>query len=297
MNKYLLIKFENAGLFYNNIAKQNDFIINTKNDPINTKIVEKRKLKEEDKNDMNIIKKHLVYNLLHTFINKRPVPHNRYVNYKMDQNIINMCKDDIYVKHNLLETNLFTDKNIIYCNEIKKINKCHYNSTSNTILPRWGMIKDYLHFKKDKYEKLIEILKSNFNIDNKIPMVDINRYFTNNTDKMILLKNECIKNKINMSIYNYVIGKRFDLLVVKNGFGFKIHNSSASVHKFKIGDILFKSNYFRFDGHIIVKVNDKFIDEFKKYGKYYTNFMDGGIAKIQSLKFENLLNKSNYIKL
>ena len=297
MNKYLLIKFENAGLFYNNIGKSNDWVINTKNDPINTKIIDRRKIKEEDKDDMNIIRKHLVYNLLHTFINKRPVPHNRYVDYGMNQNIIDMCNDDIYVKHNLLETNLFTDKNIIYCNELKKINKSHYNSNNGSILPRWAIIKDYLHLKKDKYKKIIEILKNNFNIDSNIPMIDVNQYFINNPDKIQIFRDECLKNKINLSIFNYIIGNRFDLSVVKNGYGFRLHNSGVSIQKFKIGDIFLNSNYFIFDGYIIVKVNDQYLEELKKYGKYYTNFMDGGIAKIEKIKTENTLNKSNYIKL
>lgn len=297
MNKYLLIKFENAGLFYNNIGKSKDWVINTKNDPINTKIIDRRKIKEEDKDDMNIIRKHLVYNLLHTFINKRPVPYNRYVNYKMDQNIIDMCNDNIYVKHNLLESNLFTDKNIIYCNELKKLNKSHYNSKNGSILPRWDMLKDYLNLKKNDYKCLIDILKNNFNIDYNIPMININKYFINNPDKIQIFRDECIKNKIKLTVFDYITGKSFSMTPTKNGYGFRLHNSGVSIQKFKIGDIIFNSNYFIFDGYIIVKVNDQYLEEFKKYGKYHTNFMDGGIAKIEKIKMENTLNKSNYIKL
>lgn len=308
MDKYLLIEFKNAGVFYNNFSKINDMVVYSKLDPTqNFKkniVIERRKISEIDRNNLDIIRKHLVKNLLHVFLNKRPVPEYRPVCYNYDDNILNMCDDEIYVKHKFLKTNSLSDNNIDYCIEMKKLNKSQWNSWVVKPYPRWEFINECLQFDKENYYKLISILYEEYNIDiSKNTLMETNKYFIENPEKGKELFDICKLNNLNTSIIKFINGTwaKGDKFSMRNDkFGSRNVTSGISKGKyFEINDKIYyeMSYYFTFDGHLIVKVNDKYLDELDKQGKSYATFLDGGMARIVKIIPEYKINTSDYIKL
>jgi hypothetical protein len=158
-------------------------------------------------------------------------------------------------------------------------NKKDFNQNDITIL------KKYIEF-IEEYKKTINILE-NFNKQlNGDYQENFNNILNSKYDPLIDFYNE-FKNKKNLPSYilNFIM------------FGTSWGGSKSNIYINTINNgISSEKSLFKLNGNIIVKVNDKYINELINSSMCAT-FLDSGLTYIKKIHSESTFNKYNYIHL
>jgi len=282
MNKYLVLRFENAGLFTTN-RNTKDYVFKSRKNGVH------KRVDDQNFNFQEPITIYQISNLIHVLFGERPVPTFRDVFYKPLDYYYNKAgesfiKIDNYKKYN-------KNKNIHeYTNEIVQTKKALWNSYSKIVDINWFIIKKYL--KKNNSDDILEyfISESNriFNIDvRKISSEDLRKLYLldDSKDKDNLI--EYLNNNSKTAVSNYISKSKFDKSeITRNYLNNTIRTNNNGI-----------DNVSYLNGSIYIPINDEDIQKLSKSSSGVCTLLDGGLVYIDSIKEEYEINNIDLIKV
>jgi len=271
MENYLILKFENAGLFRNGkgMKKTKDkvFCVSQKN------ALDRNKFSEFVE---PIVVNH-ISNMIHVLFGERPKSTNRYspydiIQYYYDKALDSYLKIDTYV----------SDKGF-YTSEIVSLNKAVYNSWNPVSYMNWNRVHRLLE--DELYNTFIKELSEilGFNVITKT-FYDVKNILLKTKDVRLdaIFKTlaENGKSPLYMSIYG-------------------ISNQESSINANVRTALTVTSSPFkvtRLCGEIIIPVSDEDIVKLKK-NKGCATLLDGGLVTIKGIKHANMISVKGFKKM
>lgn len=292
MDKCLIIKFKNAGIFVRNnnenvdsATSYNKFYIKTADKVLNCGQVFDR---TKDKIPYGItpvgtLSQKQICNLLHVFMGERPKPSFRDSIIELDNDIVDLSKNCKVKITSLIDEGK-------YISELKQIRKSNYNAYSKTSsriflngkyhnvqgLLYWERIKQYLE--QDLYNEFVNILKNIINDEIlKLPVTKViellnKDYLQNEILQKFLIKCKENKKTVFYNLVNCVLS------------GGKLNAAFNQDERTKLCVVKGIEYINKIDGIIYVPINDNFIARLNN-GTGIATFLEGGFAWIDSIQY------------
>lgn len=255
MNKYLVLKFENATLFKNKRTKDKIFdLLNGNRD---------RKDEQFFKEPITVYQ---ISNMIHVLFGERPVPSLRKVLYSKNDYLFEKAKKSYLKIDNYMRFN-DNKKEFEYTKEIIQTKKAVYNAWNPQSFLNWNRVFKLLE--KDLYDEFLVILKEEFNIS---PKKDIF------IDVVKIIKNS--KNKRLNDFYNK-INK-----MGKTSLTNDINNDTVQINMNPRTTLTVNNGIeyiTKFNGEILVPIDDNDIEKIKN-NKGCATLLDGGLVYIKKIE-------------
>lgn len=276
INKYLLLRFEDAKLF-KTTPYTKDKIHNVFDS------------KNRDRFFNEPITRFQISNLLHVLFNERPVNSRRYNYYKKNDYYYNMGLNS-YLKYD--EGYYVKDKkgNLSKNHrETRSLNSALYNSWKKTTFLNWKMVRVYLG--KENYDWFLESVRNLLNIE----PLDVSFSEIIHKFNKIMKENDLIikeKKKDRIFAANQ---EKPEILFFQELYNRKIAGliylfsdlDSSKVTSSKDTLLLTINSYIdecdTFYGHILVPVNDDDVEHLRNKSKGTATLLDGGFVWIEDL--------------
>jgi hypothetical protein len=284
-NYYLVLKFENAGWFSNDISKGNSF---KKSRPPEDYYKDNGVLKarSEIKKFVEPITAQQISNMIHVLFGERPKPMNRHTFYDK--------KDYLYQKalDSYLIINQYKNDNGLYFSEKIKTKKSHPKPWSNPFLT-WEIFEKYLT--KENFDKFVSLLNDEYKLDyKKVTYISVRKqimsYCAN--EKFIEFFNDM--RKLKKSAFERVIRDPKE-------FSGKMAPSNSELTRHKESDLYYTvfsgvDNIVRLSGKIMVPVSKEDIEILRK-NKGCATLLDGGVVTIEELVGINRVSVNGFTKV
>jgi hypothetical protein len=285
MNGYLLLEFDNAGLF--NINNNSHYKIECKDYVNDINGSNKRNLNYKKFKEPITI--YHIYNMLCVLFGERPKPSLRNTYsclYRIDyiMNIAKKCKLKINdYKYSYINKD---NKNIdVYFNELIKTKKSVHNSFSTNDFVYWERIKHFLD-NEELYSELLNVCRILLNINPlKYTFIEICKLLKNNHLDNILLQNFLVK----LKKYKKT---PLILIIVNNNFSTHYMNKNDKVKITNLNGV--DKNFIKLSGEILVPIDD-FISDKINNGKGCATILDSGIVRIKKKIFIDNYNENDFI--
>lgn len=232
---------------------------------------------------------HQISNMLHVLFNERPVPSLRHCIYPRNAYYFDKALES-YLK---IDTPKISNDNTNYYYETTQVKKAVWNSWNPEVMPNWELVKQYVD-NTEKFNlfvaKLNELLNINslslsfFEIINEVGKMD--------NEKRIHL-DDYVTNLQSMSGIIYCLGEYRDNKFKAPNYKCNISNKSNSSARTVTSGL---EKVIMLSGQIIVPVSDDDIIKLKK-SKGCATILDGGLVYIDSIKDENYISVSGFIKV
>jgi hypothetical protein len=256
MSKYLILDFKNARLFRTHDKTKDtcgyiDSICNRIDIP---------QFKE-------IITVYQVSNVIHALFEQKTVPSNRTVGYGKVDKYFNMANNS-YIYINELPTIEIknkageTYKTYSPNQELIRTNKSKYNSWQNNPKITWNIVKNYL---QEDYDWFVNEIVNKFGSESISERFEVLTQTLKECDELILN----LKKKKCTALANYICDNAKANEITRDRY--PLVNSNGI-------DICYK-----YDGQIIVPVNDDDIDTLRKFSSGTCTILDGGFVYINSI--------------
>lgn len=264
MDKYLILKFRNAGLF-------------RKHGRTKDKIYDSRGVRDR-KNELEFIEPitiHQVSGMLHALFGERPKSSNRYSSYD---------KIDYYFEkagNSYLKINSYLNSKGKFYNETIHLNKPFFNSFNPVSYINWERVKRLLE--DNNWELFKNVTKDVFGYDiTKTPISNSINLIKNSDDNRIKELFDRLKSEGKTPLYDVFFK---DVYVSMNSNARTLVTQTIGLDKFT-----------RLSGDIIVPVSDDDINRLKTT-KGCATILDGGMVYIVGVKSGNFLNVDDFEKV
>lgn len=268
MNNYLILKFEDSGLFRTTYdTKDKVFCVTEKGG----------KDRREVPQFVEPIVVNHISNMIHVLFGERPKSTNRYSPYDIIQYYYDKALNSY------LKINTYVDNKGRFPSETVLVNKSVFNSWQKTSYMNWNRVYKLLEDEiyEDFTKTLSEIL--GFNVTSK-SFNEVKTIILNTNDGRLVKLFDKMKSLNKTPVYSSIYGTG---------------NALSDINKNK--RTMLTVNYgphkvSRLDGEIIIPVNDEDIEKLK-LNKGCATLLDGGVVYIDSIKNANVINIDGFRKV
>lgn len=268
-NKYLVLKFYNAGLYRKNR--------NSKDKIFDLGSTRERKDEFEFIEPITV---HQISNMLHVLFGERPVPTHRYVPYSKVDYIFEKAKDS-YLNIHTQPHEIFGRTE--YYAETVQLNKPFWNSWNPVSYMNWNRVK--LLLEQELYDKFIgvtsEVLGYNV-VEKTFNEVAAAIKLTEDARLVELFSELNTSGKITLYRSIYAEGNEKSSI-----------NANART---AITNLRGLDRVIRLSGQILVPVNNQDIERIKN-GSGCVTLLDGGSVSIVGIKSANMLSPEGFVKV
>ena len=265
MEKYLVLKFSNAGLFRKHR--------NTKDKIVDLDIIRDRKNEPEFVEPITV---HQISNMLHVLFGERPKPTIRKSVYKQIDYYFDKAKNSY------LKINSYKNKKGLYPNEFIQLNKSQWNSWQSSSAITWERVRRLLD--DGLFELFMDKINDAFNLDcSKLQFKQVIELIKNSKDKKIEELVAWLKeNKRGALISGIYDGDK------DTGMNANIRVSLTNTNGV--------DTIIRLNGEILVPVSEDDIAKLRNT-KGCARLLDGGLILIDGIKHENVINVNDFTKV